>query len=488
MLSFYFLLIARFGMKNARIEKSFEPLMHVVCLGYPLVTAIVGAVMGVYSEPDLGLGCWVHDYPSASACDFMGDPHGTDECLSPMIAWIFGGIWFILVFFALVINNMIIWFFVRRQTTRSVNVKTRPSVDIFERDNTYNEDSGKAEAKEDVLSQADESDSRSASQADESGPPSASEESLHTQRAELQIKRLQLVRSQALLFVGSYGICIIWTGVLRLIEGYATSYEETLPANNYILLVLQAWFLPLQGFFNMLVYVRPRYLKRRKTFLKESRFMSLRRVLYGDESGASENGDELKTPGILNPVKDGKENDENRKIKAPVEEEQFCKRLPAGMVSSMTASHGDFECPLESDGRWNGTAQAQSNPLQAVARARSMQLMDISNFSSISESRELYPELDGTRPKLEDDKNMSSISFNVSSSSLPGNSSSFRLKSDRMAPGAIPDSPMHFPRRPHSDIDSPASSRLAGPIKRMPRQDIPMELPTRVESTVEIVE
>jgi hypothetical protein len=59
MLSFYFLMTARFGVKNAVIAKWMEPIMHFVSIFYPLITATVGAIVGVYSETAMGLGCWV---------------------------------------------------------------------------------------------------------------------------------------------------------------------------------------------------------------------------------------------------------------------------------------------------------------------------------------------------------------------------------------------------------------------------------------------
>eukprot|EP00980_Cylindrotheca_fusiformis_P011758 scaffold2799_cov117-Cylindrotheca_fusiformis.AAC.5 len=59
MLSFYFILTARFGYKNSYIAKRFEPLMHFIAIGYFLVTAIVGAILGVYADNTVFLGCWV---------------------------------------------------------------------------------------------------------------------------------------------------------------------------------------------------------------------------------------------------------------------------------------------------------------------------------------------------------------------------------------------------------------------------------------------
>lgn len=59
MLSFYFLMTARFGLKNAYIAKRIEPLMHSISIGYFLGTAIIGAILGVYADTAVSLGCWV---------------------------------------------------------------------------------------------------------------------------------------------------------------------------------------------------------------------------------------------------------------------------------------------------------------------------------------------------------------------------------------------------------------------------------------------
>jgi ABC-type Fe3+-siderophore transport system permease subunit len=56
MLSFYFLLSARFHLTNEYIARKFEPFMHFLSLMFPLVTAIVGAGMGVYSTTTFELG------------------------------------------------------------------------------------------------------------------------------------------------------------------------------------------------------------------------------------------------------------------------------------------------------------------------------------------------------------------------------------------------------------------------------------------------
>eukprot|EP00980_Cylindrotheca_fusiformis_P017214 scaffold5297_cov104-Cylindrotheca_fusiformis.AAC.7 len=56
MLSIYFLLTARFGFKNEYIASAVEPLMHVISIGYPLLTATAGSTMECMEKPRLLLG------------------------------------------------------------------------------------------------------------------------------------------------------------------------------------------------------------------------------------------------------------------------------------------------------------------------------------------------------------------------------------------------------------------------------------------------
>lgn len=89
MLSIYFCLSIHFGTKQEVIARRYEPWMHALSLGYPLIAASIGAGVGVYDEVKVGLGCWVTNYPKGCGCNELD----TGECcLSPLIAWLLAGI------------------------------------------------------------------------------------------------------------------------------------------------------------------------------------------------------------------------------------------------------------------------------------------------------------------------------------------------------------------------------------------------------------
>eukprot|EP00980_Cylindrotheca_fusiformis_P010753 scaffold2429_cov106-Cylindrotheca_fusiformis.AAC.4 len=289
MLSFYFLLTARFGMKNDRIAQRIEPSMHIFSIGFPTVCAVVGLVLGVYSEPEVAIGCWVNRYPKR--CGYY--PDGTGEtCASTLIAWVFGGWVGLFTLFALITNNAIILFFVRRNMGPSKRLSGRSKRSATERNDSLQfDDDDRSKRRQLFRSSSKKSlTSISSSMASSfrtlqvrSGSAHREDDDTDTALRTSQKRRLKLVSSQAFLFVASYVLCNIITYVLKLLESQSATYveEKELSYTHYPLVVLQAMLLPLQGLFNMLVYIRPKYIGSRTGFPKETRFWAFRRAILG---------------------------------------------------------------------------------------------------------------------------------------------------------------------------------------------------------------
>ena len=91
---------------------------------------------------------------------------------------------------------------------------------------------------------------------------------------DLHLERLVAVRTQSFLYVAALFIPSIPTVVCVVLEQ---------GSEPFFLLVLQRASLPISGFFNYLVYVRPSYLKARREFPTESRLWAWKRALYGDK-------------------------------------------------------------------------------------------------------------------------------------------------------------------------------------------------------------
>lgn len=280
-LSYYFLLSARYGWNNARISKWVEPLMHVVSIGYPLATATSGSIMGVYHESELVQACWVSNFPEG--CDEAGEP-----CKSIVLAWIFGGTILLFTFFSIAINNAIIWGFMRRQTfvfgsrqvrkTRAVTESSMPmshsrrstaiEANVVARRHESSGTASEEETDDDLV----EEDTSLGQESDRTTPSQSHD----------QLRRLKLVTSQVMLYVGAFFICTVWTFVLKIMESKTYNAEDD--KDLFPLLVLQAMFLPLQGFFNVFIFVRPKFLKQREQHPEEPRIWTFKRCVHGEQS------------------------------------------------------------------------------------------------------------------------------------------------------------------------------------------------------------
>lgn len=235
MLSFYFLLTVKFGVPEATMAQKYELWMHIPSVGYPLVTALIGAGMGIYHELTVGPGCWIINYPEGCGCR---EGETGECCLSPLIAWIFAGIPAFLSFIAILVNNLLVYFHVRNTIQRGRR------------------------------------HSAAAAQRVSFSPPSQS-------NTDSQVKRIRAVATQAFLYVAGFLICY-WPGLtLRIMESRNSDAEDENAL--FPLLIMQGICLPLQGFFNCLIYVRPTYQRVRIDFPNESRFWAFRRALHGDK-------------------------------------------------------------------------------------------------------------------------------------------------------------------------------------------------------------
>lgn len=232
LLSFYFLLVIRFGIRDELFARRIEPWMHLVGLLYPTVTAIIGLAMDLYDEVQVGAGCWLAK--TTESCDV--------DCMS-LMEWIFGGIPFGLIFISIVINNLVIFWYVRRTLRRSLQ-------------------------RQSLVPPSEAPTSRRDSQ-------SASSNTLTT--VANQEARIRAVATQAFLYVGVFFLIYLWTLILRLMsnQGGGPSQEARL----FPVMILRALFLPSMGLGTVLVYSRPRYMQIRLRFPYVPRWWALRRVL-----------------------------------------------------------------------------------------------------------------------------------------------------------------------------------------------------------------
>lgn len=112
-LSYYYLLTVRYGVKRHVFARRYEPWFHAISFFFAFITAVVGASMGFYSEVQLGLGCWVNDYPEGCT---------SENCLSEEIAWFYGSTPVLFALLSLIVNNTLVYLHVRKVFHTTTNV------------------------------------------------------------------------------------------------------------------------------------------------------------------------------------------------------------------------------------------------------------------------------------------------------------------------------------------------------------------------------
>jgi len=158
LLSFYFLLTVRFQVKPDVFRRRYEPWMHLSGAIFFPVTAIVGLAGDWYSEEKLTMMCWIGEVPGG---------HGF------LVAALFGGIPTAITLLSLIINNIVIYAFVRKSlllpsqaatattttteandpetTTKTTETKNRESSEIDVEENTESQSNDRSQSLEERL-------------------------------------------------------------------------------------------------------------------------------------------------------------------------------------------------------------------------------------------------------------------------------------------------------------------------------------------------
>ncbi|KAG7365291.1 hypothetical protein IV203_038494 [Nitzschia inconspicua] len=271
-LGIYFFLTIRFHVRQETIASRVEPWMHLSAISLAAIPALVGAIIDFYGVNEFFPGCWIDDFPKGCA---------EDECLSPIIAWVCAGLPFTLVIAVLTVSNSTISWYVRRRYRLHVHSNTGendngnstsrvfdlggsslflgPSTEAIESNThpTFNRTSTKRS-----YSFSSRRGSKSMNESTLSTPPNLSG-SLHPVG---QANWVRLVSSQASLYVGTFFLTYSWFFVLQVVESLDTDSRASFP--TYPFMILQAFFTPMAGFWNALIFFRPKYIALRQYHLR----------------------------------------------------------------------------------------------------------------------------------------------------------------------------------------------------------------------------
>jgi hypothetical protein len=227
----------RYGVKRQVMAKKYEPWMHFGVVFFFLATATMGASIGLYNELDLGPGCWIRDYPKGC--------YETGGCTGHYFGWVFTGLPSLLTLFSVILNNLVIYCYVKRTLSSS------PHNPNSNANNNNHSTSGS----------------------------SRSIASTYQNRMSNRHKeQIQEVAHQGLLYVGSFFLCYSCQFALRVLESSPFPADKK-EGQVYWLLVIDSFLRPLQGFVNVLIYTRPNYVKLRYAFPEYSKLWALKAAM-----------------------------------------------------------------------------------------------------------------------------------------------------------------------------------------------------------------
>lgn len=258
MLSFVFLLMIKYAVSETHLSKKYEPWMHGLAIGFPLITACLALALGLYGELRVSPFCYMTGPPMAT-----------------YIAFSVAGLPNLIFFVVIPLNNFLIYCHVRRATrTNSGCADSQEGGDLELQEAcgppptnlqpvAWGENRSQASADSSHKSHVTASSTATCMSAERE-----QERERHLAQAReraarnRQNRRIQAVAFQAFLFVASFFATYLPTNILRITTA-TSQYDSSDEDKVFGLLLLQAIFLPAQGLFNYLIfhYNRSSYLR-----------------------------------------------------------------------------------------------------------------------------------------------------------------------------------------------------------------------------------
>ncbi len=232
-LSFYYLLTVRFQVKRQDFCRKYEPWLHLSGAIFFPSTALAGYVGKWYTEEDLAMTCWIGRVDAG--CDESGN--NCTKQWGELLAYMFGALPTIVSILAVIINNVIIYLFVRKSLKTNFNAPNH-------------RESNESQESQDAI-----------------------------ERLMIQDRLRNEAATQGFLYVSSFLIIISPAFAVQILDG-SLGYGKADQGRLYPLLVLNSILLPLQGFINVFIYVRPSHIRFRAANPDKSFWFILKQALF----------------------------------------------------------------------------------------------------------------------------------------------------------------------------------------------------------------
>lgn len=242
LLSLYYYLTIRREWKEEEFKWRVEIIGHFISISFGLGTSIAGLVMELYNNSLVW--CWINSYPWK-----CGDGDGQEPCVrglnSNVYRWAFyyGPLWFMIVMVAFFMTLVYVY-------VRGLDVKMSQYTE------SYMQKAARASASADT-EKSGEIEAASATGRRPSFIKSFSTtkmEVIKEQRKHRKNERSKAVANQGLFYAGTFALVWVFGTTARAMQ----LAKKPVP---WAILFLFAVFTPSQGFFNFLVYIRPKLVR-----------------------------------------------------------------------------------------------------------------------------------------------------------------------------------------------------------------------------------
>jgi len=299
-LSIYYLLKVKFSVNERIIRRKYETWMHVFIMFLAFGTAFVGLGMGWYH--DSTLWCWFNGSPKGCKQSWRND--GVTTCEqgdnTQIFRWAFYYAWLWFAIAGTMLNMFLLWRAVKKEEKNSVRwTMNYMSASQFGGGIPYRQGSGASsrsslqfvmssirrlgsarpslDADADADAEGDgELDSEFADNT-AAAPSSSAPNRRAASQGQSKNRLSNMVMWQAFRYVLAFWLTWLFGSLNRLLQlaGY----------NIFWVMVLHSFFVPMQGFFNFLVYKYPRFYRWRKKRQKAKKTRSSGGVIITDDEG-----------------------------------------------------------------------------------------------------------------------------------------------------------------------------------------------------------
>lgn len=289
-LTTYFMLKIRYNVSDEVLSKRYEFWFHAIPVTVAVGGGSIGAALKIFNPIALPeLGCWVAPFPRGC--------HITGGCtrgykigqFSDYYAWALAFSWFFLSFLVVLVTNVIIYSFIRRQERRRVVYlasRVQTATEIAESVAATDPISSKDLSSEAVDSSASQVIPLPVDEYDDDDDDSQNLDSMNNAElsnasngSQRSIKTSRIAAVQCLLYVSTALFTAIWSVMPWIGKklGVATEWR-------FFFAFMFNIFNPLQGFCNLIIFIRLQYLRLRVTEPDWTRFQCIKFCLFSPDT------------------------------------------------------------------------------------------------------------------------------------------------------------------------------------------------------------